>query len=37
MRKDQVDALIEHARTALEGIEEQYNQALEETTIPPSL
>lgn len=37
MRKDQVDALIEHAKTAFERIEEQYNEALEETTIPSSL
>ena len=37
MRKDQVDALIEHAKTDLEKIEEQYNKALEETTIPSSL
>ena len=37
MRKDQVDALLEHAKTALEEIEEQYNKALKETTIPPSL
>lgn len=37
MRKDQVDALIEHAKTDLDKIEEQYNKALEETTIPSSL
>ena len=37
MRKDQVDALIEHAKTDLEKIEKQYNKALEETTIPSSL
>ena len=37
MRKDQVDALVEHAKTDLEEIEGQYHRALEQTTILPSL
>lgn len=37
MRRDQIDALIEHAKKDFGKIEGQYYKALEETTIPSSL
>jgi len=37
MRTEQVNALLEHGQTDLNNIEEQYNKALNTTTIPSSL
>jgi hypothetical protein len=37
MRKDQVHALLDHAGADLKKIEEQYGQALNSNSIPPSL
>jgi len=37
MRKEQVNALIEHAKSGLKSIEIQYKDALENTTIPHPL
>lgn len=37
MRKEQVDALLEHGKNDLDKIEEQYNKALDATTISSNL
>jgi len=37
MRNDQVRALLEHAEARIKEIEEQYSQALDSSSIPPSL
>ena len=37
MRKEHVDALLEHGKNDLVKIEEQYNNALDATSIPSNL
>ena len=37
MRKEQVDELLKHGKNDLDKIEEQYNKALDATTIPSNL